>query len=84
MKQERDLEPVQSVEEIQGELSDESMVDRSKELFGHSLVPPSFYRCVQCKNDILAQDVVWDRETQPHCPECNSILEPRSDENLKE
>lgn len=84
MDREQDLEPVQDMEEIEeiyevalGELT---MANRI-ELFGDPSVPPSFYHCKQCDEDILAQDIVWDREGQPRCPKpkCNSILERRSE-----
>jgi hypothetical protein len=75
MDREQDLEPVQDIEEI------EEVGERINELFGDPSVPPSFYHCKQCDEDILAQDIVWDREGQPRCPKpkCNSILERRSD-----
>jgi len=75
MEQGKKFEPIQDVEEIQEEI----FGDRIGELFGESPVPPSFYYCSQCDEEILAQDIVWDRENQPHCPECNSVLECRSD-----
>lgn len=70
MEQERDFEPAQ----------DNEFVDNRVELFGDSSVPPSFYYCIQCEEEVLAQDVVWDQAGQPHCPKpkCNSILESRS------
>lgn len=80
MDREQDLEPVQDMEEI-AEVYEELVGERINELFGDSAVPPSFYHCRQCDEDILAQDIVWDREGQPRCPKpkCNSILERRSD-----
>jgi hypothetical protein len=27
---------------------------------------------------VLAQDVVWDRNDQPHCPDCDGLLQRRS------
>lgn len=80
MDREQDLEPVQDMEEIEEVYGDVEFVG-ARNLFGDPSVPPSFYHCKQCDEDILAQDIVWDREGQPRCPKpkCNSILERRSD-----
>lgn len=43
-------------------------------LFGEPSTSASLYYCSRCSDDVLAQDVVWDRADQPHCPDCNSIL----------
>ncbi len=29
----------------------------------------------QCRIGIPAQDVVWDQDDQPHCPDCNALLQ---------
>jgi hypothetical protein len=75
---ESDLEPMQDEKEIEPEYSESYAVDRDKGLFGDPSVRPSYYYCVECNEDILAQDVAWDEEDQPRCPECDSILERRS------
>ncbi len=46
----------------------------SGELYGDAAVKPSLYHCAHCDEDILAQDVVWDRSSRPRCPECDSPL----------
>lgn len=79
MAQERDLKSVQQVGEIQEESSAEVREKRSQELCGVPEVPPSFYHCARCNEDVLAQDVVWESEDEPHCPKCDYILKPRSD-----
>jgi rubrerythrin len=75
MEQERELEPMEDVEESEEETFEELVGERSKELFGHPAVPPSFYHCAGCNEGILAQDIVWDRESQPRCPACHALLE---------
>jgi hypothetical protein len=76
MAQERGVDPVQQAGETQEESPTKVGEERSKGLFGVAAVPPSFYHCAQCNKDILAQDVVWEPENEPHCPECDFILEP--------
>jgi hypothetical protein len=44
------------------------------ELYGEPSVSPSFYHCRQCQEDILAQEVVWDRHDRPLCPQCGEVL----------
>lgn len=77
MEQEQGLEPVQDAEEVRGEAP--IARGRSEGLFGESREPPSLYRCAQCNKNVLAQDVAWDRENQPRCFDCHSILERQSD-----
>ena len=77
MEHKSDLEPKQDAREIEPGYSESYVVDRGKGLFGDSSVRPSFYHCVKCNADILAQDVAWDEDDQPRCPECDSILERR-------
>ncbi len=78
MGNETDLEPTWDEKENEPEDSQSYGLDRGKGLFGDSSVRPSFYHCVECKKDILVQDVAWDEEDQPRCPECDTILERRS------
>jgi len=45
-------------------------------LFGQESIRPSSYSCAH-HGEILAQDVVWDRDDHPHCPQCNALLKPK-------
>jgi len=76
MEEERELQPDWESEEPQEEIA---RAIPEPELFGAPSISPSFYHCKQCNEDVLAQDVVWDREDQPHCPQCNATLERWSD-----
>jgi DNA-directed RNA polymerase subunit RPC12/RpoP len=82
MVQKRGLGPVQPASETQEESPAKVGEERSKELPGVSTAPPSFYHCDRCNKDILAQDVVWETEDEPHCPECDSILKSRQQRTL--
>ncbi len=44
------------------------------ELFGNPTTPPTKYHCPD-HGDVLAQDVVWKRGSQPCCPECGGPAE---------
>lgn len=59
---------------------DQDQVDeqRDRGLPGIPDIKPSPYICTLCDGDVQAQDVVWDRENRPHCPQCGSILKRRS------
>ena len=86
MEQEQGLEPVQDAGESQEgvsagrdwgyDLAAPSGDCRlfAELLFGEPREPPSPYYCAQCNEDILAQDVAWDRGNQPRCSKCRSIL----------
>ena len=47
----------------------------SGELFGDPITPPTFYHC-PAHGEVLAQDVVWKRDSRPYCPECGAPLDP--------
>jgi hypothetical protein len=42
-------------------------------LYGEPDIAPSLYLC-PTHGSVLAQDVMWDRDDQPHCPVCNRLL----------
>lgn len=43
---------------------------------GVPATPPTRYRCAECARDVLAQDVIWDRNDRPFCPEGHGPLVP--------
>jgi hypothetical protein len=44
------------------------------DLFGSSLILPSRYHCPE-HGDLLADEVVWQADGQPHCPHCGVVLQ---------
>jgi hypothetical protein len=44
-------------------------------MFGIPDIAPSCYRCPE-HGMVLAQDVAWEEDDQPHCPDCRHVLEP--------
>jgi formylmethanofuran dehydrogenase subunit E len=72
MDEEWEFETDEEPEEVSEEAEIVGFADSA--LFGDPPTGPTFYHCDQCGEDILTQDVAWDRNDQPHCPECEGLL----------
>ena len=49
------------------------MSDKGVSLYGEPDIAPSLYWC-STHGNMLAQDIVWDRNDEPHCPKCSTLL----------
>ncbi len=47
-----------------------------RETFGDPDIPPNLYHC-PTHGALLAQDVLWKRDSRPYCPKCGALMDAR-------